>query len=57
MRLLNALVPAQVSPDASADELKKAFRKRALESHPDVAKSDANSRRHHFGVALNAYKV
>ena len=57
MRHLNALVPAQVSPDASADELKRAFRKRALESHPDLAKSTANSRRHLFGAVLNAYKV
>ena len=53
---LNALKPAQVSPDASADELKRAFRKRAKESHPDVAKCNANSRRHHFRAVLNAYK-
>ena len=56
-RHVNALIPAQVSPDASADELKRAFRKRALESHPDVAKNNADSRRHHFGAVLNAYKV
>ncbi len=45
-----------VTKDASADEIKKAYRKRALQFHPDRNPGDAEAERN-FKAAAEAYEV
>src|SRR4030043_2428157 len=46
-----------VSKSASADELKKAYRKQALEGHPDKHKDDKEAAEKRFKEINEAYQV
>jgi molecular chaperone DnaJ len=45
-----------VSPDATADEIKRAYRKRARELHPDANRDDPHAEEH-FKEVARAYEV
>ena len=46
-----------ISKGASADEIKKAYRKQALEWHPDRHKDDKETAEHRFKEINEAYQV
>lgn len=46
-----------VAPDASADEIKKAYRAQALRYHPDNCPEDPETAQHQFHLVQEAYET
>ena len=46
-----------VKPDATEDQLKKAFKKQAIKYHPDKNRDDPEKAKEKFQKIANAYEV